>query len=75
MIRKLAGIEGHLASALLHLDAAADEAGFMIAADFDRVFGGGESGNRSRDHAQSSINAMLRGIRRELAKLDALEVR
>jgi hypothetical protein len=63
-------------SMLLHLDAAADEAGFMIAQDFDRVFGGGiGTGNLAQDRARNCINAMLRGIRRELAKLDALEVK
>ena len=74
-IRRLTKVEHHLEDMLLHLDAAVDEAGFMIAEDFDRIFGSVTGqGNGKRGHCQNTINAMLRDVRRELAKLDALEV-
>lgn len=55
-IRRLTKVEEHLESMILHLDAAQDEAGFMIAADFDRVFGSVTGqGNSKFAHAQNAI--------------------
>ena len=75
-IRMLAKVEQHLESMILHLDAAYDEALPLLAVEFDELFGSVTGhGLGKRDHTVNAINAMLRAVRKHLAKLGALEVK
>jgi len=76
MSRVLGKIEQHLESMILHLDAAYDEATPMLVAEFDAIFGSVTgTGLGKRDAAANHIHAMLRVVRKQLAKLGAIEVK